>query len=771
MTDSSKLMRLLVHWVFLLGLLGHLCAQKVEPCKGALILVSTEGLVHFLGASGGKLPNFKTGDLIHQSYTIHTGLNGKFVGLLSNGTLLTLDKATRMKVSKFEQEAFADDGRSVGELLTEPSRSEVELDLAFGSIVVKTKMLKKGSSFKINSPVGVAGIRGTEFQMASNFGEGLTLDVTESTVVFSPPKGGQEIKVNQGRGLNVSMVGVPTSRAVNPVAVGKIRSTNLVAVSAVKTKSVGELTAATKQATQNFEKIDGINAGADSKIIQEKMENSDPIKSENSSSGNKGILKEKSNAPEKTEKSKAPKNQNFKGKKLIRKVKEVMKSPTKEVDKGVILENNPELKKNQRLANFGLDGEDLKKYDRLSAYARGKILEEAPGTIRRLLKMPDFEGEKSEIFFRHDLETRNLLLSMTNEVMISLLDPLVDKVLLKESLRKINTGTTPRPDNIPSTLPEPSTSYQAIALGDLLKESGNSELMEELSEMAGGRLDEKWLRIGITAESLTRDRTVIDFANLSDFSADEAWGNPFVLELSNIYDQLELDALVMGADKVIGSGDLVVHPNAKALSSHFSANTSEVVLMSRGKMDIRADLSWDTPRAKGAKLVLMSGGDLTVKKGSVLHSETSDLVVVSGQNITVDSVVLDAAKETAIRGLRDVSLKQVTVGADVLATIKARRNLDVDGLIFKRDISRIVMEAQTMRLKNVNFPGVSQVRLNTLKGGIDGRYPNFGTVSASQQLGRVNFIQNVRSGGNLLNNRTNFDLHGKNIQIGKIVRP
>ena len=57
-----------------------------------------------------KLPNFKTGDLIHQSDTIHTGLNGKFVGLLSNGTLLTLDKATRMKVSKFEQEAFADDG-------------------------------------------------------------------------------------------------------------------------------------------------------------------------------------------------------------------------------------------------------------------------------------------------------------------------------------------------------------------------------------------------------------------------------------------------------------------------------------------------------------------------------------------------------------------------------------------------------------------------------------------------------------------------------------
>ena len=78
-----------------------------------------------------------------------------------------------------------------------------------------------------------------------------------------------------------------------------------------------------------------------------------------------------------------------------------MKSPTKEVDKGVILENNPELKKNQRLANFGLDGEDLKKYDRLSAYAPWKnpLQECTWPPIRRLLKMPDFEGEKSEIFF------------------------------------------------------------------------------------------------------------------------------------------------------------------------------------------------------------------------------------------------------------------------------------------------------------------------------------------------------------------------------------
>jgi len=82
-----------------------------------------------------------------------------------------------------------------------------------------------------------------------------------------------------------------------------------------------------------------------------------------------------------------------------------------------------------------------------------------------------------------------------------------------------------------------------------------------------------------------------------------------------------------------------------------------------------------------------------------------------------------------------------------------------------------VMEATTLRLRNINFPGSAQVRLNSSLGGVDGRYPNFGTVSPTQQIGRVNFIENVKSGGNLLNTRAAFDQHGGNIQIGKITNP
>ena len=72
------------------------------------------------------------------------------------------------------------------------------------------------------------------------------------------------------------------------------------------------------------------------------------------------------------------------------------------------------------------------------------------------------------------------------------------------------------------------------------------------------------------------------------------------------------------------------------------------------------------------------------------------------------------------------------------------------------------MEATTIRLSNVNFPVNSAIRLNSLKGPIDGKYPNFGSaIPASQQVGRVNFIKNVVTGGNVMNTRQTFDQFGK----------
>ena len=127
----------------------------------------------------------------------------------------------------------------------------------------------------------------------------------------------------------------------------------------------------------------------------------------------------------------------------------------------------------------------------------------------------------------------------------------------------------------------------------------------------------------------------------------------------------------------------------------------------------------------------------------LLYAATSDLVISSWNQISLSEVGLQGGSEVVLRGMRDVHLDQVHIGASTLAKIKARRDLDVNGLSFRQDISKIVMEATTLRLRNVSFPGSAQVRLNSSLGGVDGKYPNFGNVSAAQQIGRVNFIENV----------------------------
>jgi len=812
---------------FLISIVGKVCSEEKGEGSGAFILVSIDGSVKFLDKEDQAKPLVGVGSIIPKSYVIETGSDGQLVGLLSNGTLLTLTENTRMRVSSFKQEPFEDDGRKLSDLPGEPSQSEVMLDLDFGSLVVKTKKLNKGSSFDINSPVGVAGIRGTEFQMASNPGQGVQLDVTESTVAFTPPGGGQAIAVSQGGGLSVSASGVATPRPVNPVVATKIESTNQAATEATQDVSLGEVAVAVEQSSaqeqesesgggegesseESTESEEGGESEEDAPAEESGTEESQEESQEGVESEEAAVEEEQSSESAVEESAPAEESAVDSGSETETETavsepqgsddvpggeggesaggsgdvpagsapgkkgdgpKAKQKVEVVQPDQSQLLENNPELKKNQKLSKYGLSAEEVARYDRLSELALDQIEQENPLVVKRLLGIAGFEGEKSKIFFEYDREMRDLLLGVSDDVLITLLNRDVDKVLLRESLQKIKQGAR-KPGNVPVNVPEQEVNQRAIALGERLKEHDNGEVMEELLEMSGGVLDKESVRIGEVAEVLTRNLELMNFTGLEGFTREEALDNPFFPELANVYDELELESLVNGVDLVMGADRWIVQENAEAFGSHFSQGVDEIVIMSRELIEFRGDFIWESENVPNTRLVVMSADQLTVKEGVSLRSATSDLVLATRQNLLLKDVELEAAREVSIRGMRDVSLNQVKIGADELARIKARRDLTVDGLSFKRDVSRIVMEATTIRLSNVNFPGVSQVRLNSLKGGIDGRYPNFGkSIPAAQQIGRVNFIENVKSGGNLLHNRPSFDQHGKNITIGKIARP
>jgi hypothetical protein len=753
-----------------------LYAQDGKSDRGAFILISTSGDVQYLKSNGQNKSAIKVGAVIPTSHTIKTGADGKLVGLLTNGTLLTIAENTLMKVASFEQEPFVDDGRKLAELPGEPSSSQVSIDLDYGSLVVKTKKLNKASSFNIDSPVGVAGIRGTEFQMAAQPDKGVQLDVTESTVAFTPPGGGEAIPVSQGSGLSVSPSGVATQRPVNPVIATNIEKTNQAAIKATQDVSLGEVVGAVEQSAANDNQVvepREVSESNDGEVESVPMEEEQPSESSTEEEGGTEPKSGESSSggSDKNPELEAPSGKKpEKASKPTTKKSEALQSKVQQPDKSLLSENNSELKKSQKLARYGLSKEQVARYDRLSAEARIALLDEPPESVIRLLGISGFNAGKAEIFFSHDRETRQLFMMVTDDVLLAMLDPEVDKVLLKESLFKIRLNAV-QPGRVPVVNQDEVLNARAIALGDRLKESENTQLMEELLQMSDGTLNEYWISMGEVAEVLTHNLEVSDFSAMSGFSAEEVWDNPFFLELANVYDQLELDGLVNGADRVLGAEHLIVEENAVAFGSHFSSGVEEVVLMSRKSMSFRGDFNWESSTNESARLVVMSAGDFEISKGSTLHSATSDLVIAARQDLILEEVNLGAAREVAIRGMRDVELNQVEIDASMLATIKARRDLNVNGLDFRQDISRIVMEAQTMRLRNVNFPGAAQVRLNSLKGAIDGRYPNFGNVSAAQQIGRVNFIENVRSAGNLLKDRPSFDLYGQNIKIGKIARP
>ena len=108
--------------------------------SGAVIVISITDPVRFIDANGRPMnEKVKVGSILPRGGYAESGKSGGLALLLSNGTVITLEPGTRMKIGTFEQEPFDSKNLKVSDLEEEPSSSKVEIDLDFGSMVVKTK--------------------------------------------------------------------------------------------------------------------------------------------------------------------------------------------------------------------------------------------------------------------------------------------------------------------------------------------------------------------------------------------------------------------------------------------------------------------------------------------------------------------------------------------------------------------------------------------------------------------------------------------------------
>ena len=815
--------------------------DKESLSRGAVILADKTEPVTFFDENNQPLAKTTTipGVLLPVGASVQTGAGGGALLLLSNGTVVTINANTKMKISSFVQEPFDDKGQSVGDLKEEPSSSSVLVDLEVGDLVVKTKKLNKKSNFEISSPVGTAGIRGTQFGMGYSPQGGLSLDVTESTVSFTPRGGGPPRMVPAGRGLTAPTQGQPVERPVAPVVRGRINQTNDKATRSTNDFSLGYVTKAMDKATQEKppsreeDRRRKEDAGAqpqeetnpsneeqqpapggepkgDEPSQGEGPRQGEPNQGEGPSQGdsnqgqgpkadnqggdarqpNQGQGNNVAKGPSREERpaktwggNDRPQAGNAPENKPLPPVAANLPMATERPKASEILENTPDLKQarktgkvskaTKQLARLALDEKETVLFHDLPKEAQNNLIKESPAITKRMLEMEGFGSTQAETFLAYSPETRSKIAGLSDEAAISLLNQRLDENLLAATLTEQNIKASD-PSKVPATVKPASSDQGALALGEKLMNSGNAHVMDELKSQSSGELSGDQLRQAEVADLLLTDYQLSATGGPGSLSSSEVLANPFYEEIASLYQELETEQLVAGQAKFVSGRNLIVPANAQALAPYSAGASGQqpIVLSASEKITFEGNLDWGDKPENAARLVVMSAGDASFAQGMSLGSATSDLVLSSRRDITMDGVKLEVSQEAIIRGMRDVSLNNVQVGADAVATIKANRNLNVDGLTFSRGVSSILMEATTVRLSNVNFPINSAVRLNSLKGPLDGKYPNFGSaIPAAEQIGRVNFIKNVSSGGNVLNTRQAFDQYGQNITIGKIVKP
>ncbi len=255
-------------------------------------------------------------------------------------------------------------------------------------------------------------------------------------------------------------------------------------------------------------------------------------------------------------------------------------------------------------------------------------------------------------------------------------------------------------------------------------------------------------------------------------SGAEAMVNPFFLDAASVYRKLEAETLTAGETVFLGGNRLELLTGTYITDQGAAARADVLVFAASQQLNLSGNLHLgllNETNPRPARVVFMSADQASAAKGLSLKAATQDLVLAVRRDLSLEAATLSASREVTAHSLRNLTVRDSLMEASQLVTLKAAKDLYADGLRFNQNLPRIVMEATTIRLSNIDFPAATRVNLNSLKGPIDGRYPNFGTnVPAAQQLGRVNFLQNVKAGGNLLQDRPSFDLHGKNVTIGKL---
>ncbi len=159
----------LFSWFLLCGCLAFFVAgaraQQSTRTPGHILAVKVHGAV--TAKSGdGTVRTLADNNTLTQDSTVTTAAGSSVILIFSNGATLNLGPDSELVIEQFLQDPFGDQIK-VADMQEEPTTSQTTLSLTRGELVGDVKHLKKdrGSEFTVKTPVGAAGIRGTQFRI------------------------------------------------------------------------------------------------------------------------------------------------------------------------------------------------------------------------------------------------------------------------------------------------------------------------------------------------------------------------------------------------------------------------------------------------------------------------------------------------------------------------------------------------------------------------------------------------------------------------------
>ncbi|MDR1010293.1 MAG: FecR family protein [Opitutaceae bacterium] len=209
-------------------------AQEPAPENAArIIVVQVTGEVYVFTAGETYRLALRAGSLVTAGQMIATGPKASVMLAFSNGATVTIGEHALVSLDEFLQTPFGEMFK-MAESTQEPSSSQTRLDLVRGELIANVKKLNKeeGSTFEVKTPLGVAGIRGTTFQIAyipdilkttpnakaGNAIADFAIVMLEGTVEMTIPNRPRPIVIPQGKQLVLENIEITENAAAPALA-------------------------------------------------------------------------------------------------------------------------------------------------------------------------------------------------------------------------------------------------------------------------------------------------------------------------------------------------------------------------------------------------------------------------------------------------------------------------------------------------------------------------------------------------------------------------